>query len=149
MLTLPPALLFGVGGSGEFACRFSGFGDPRIPPIELEDEACLECCAVGGGGGRVGGGGAGGSMEVVVEVVTKDKGSVDEFVEFTRELLILIFWLFIFSATRSAMPAEDEVDAEIIAVVAGDAPKEANGIAVVVVCELTSTFTTIIGWICA
>lgn len=88
-------------------------------------------------------------MEVVVEVVTKDKGSVDEFVEFTRELLILIFWLFIFSATRSAMPAEDEVDEESIAVVAGDAPKGANGIAVVVVCELTSTFTTIIGWICA
>lgn len=89
-------------------------------------------------------------MEVVVEVVTKDKGSVDEFVEFTRELLILIFWLFTFSATRSAMPAEDEVDEESIAVVAGDVPKaKANGIAVVVVCELTSTFTTIIGWICA
>lgn len=137
MLTLL-ALLFGVGGRGELACRFSGFGEPRIPPIELDDEACLECCAVGGGGRE---GGAGGSMVVVVPELATDRG-IDEFVELTRELLIFILLLlFVFSATRSAMPAEVDVEDRIEVVTAAD---EAAAV-VAIVCALTSTFTIIIG----
>lgn len=31
-------MLFGVGGSGELAWRFSGFGEPKLP-TELDDDA--------------------------------------------------------------------------------------------------------------
>lgn len=36
---------FGVGGNGEFACRFSGFGEPKLPTelVQLDDDACREC----------------------------------------------------------------------------------------------------------
>ena len=49
---------FGVGGSGEFAWRFSGLGEPKLPMEQLvleEDEACLECkrkLSTGGGIGK-------------------------------------------------------------------------------------------------
>lgn len=34
----------GVGGRGELAWRFSGFGDPKLPTelVQLDDEACRE-----------------------------------------------------------------------------------------------------------
>lgn len=36
---LPPFVeFFGVGGNGEFACRFSGLGDPRLPTELVHDE---------------------------------------------------------------------------------------------------------------
>lgn len=36
--------VFGVGGSGELAWRFSGLGEPRFPTelVQLELEACRE-----------------------------------------------------------------------------------------------------------
>uniref|UniRef100_W8C0V2 Cuticle protein 6 n=1 Tax=Ceratitis capitata TaxID=7213 RepID=W8C0V2_CERCA len=45
---LRPDVIFdlGVGGSGEFACRFSGLGEPKLQIDELlfdDEEACLEC----------------------------------------------------------------------------------------------------------
>lgn len=35
---LPVVEFFGVGGNGELACRFSGFGDPRLPTELVQDD---------------------------------------------------------------------------------------------------------------